>query len=232
MSNSIHSKTKSSKFSHNFSGYSVWIEPSRSESDAIVQEMKYLASKCGGAPNGVHDFSLHCTLLYNFNPSECIKGIEVSEEEICRELLVQCFKEYKAHVKSELGQDCVELDPKKYYFFSYPKEADDGRGFGCVIPMLILKNNSNLQRIHDTVARVFPPDERHSNNGRFIPHMALCYGPEIYEDDLRDYIAELENKKQHLIRKPMIGEYLSVWKTQGSLKDWKLVHRISLLKPS
>lgn len=227
MSTVIHSKTKSSKFSHDFSGYSVWLEPPRCESKAIIEEMKYLASKCGGASNGVHEFPLHCTLLYNFNPSECIKGTETSEEEICRELLMQCYKEYKSHVKSELGQDDILLNSRRFYFFPYPKDADNGRGFGCVIPMIILKNDSNLQRIHDTVARVFPPDERHSN-GRFIPHMALCYGPEIYEDELRAYMSELEKKKKHLT-KPMTGEYLSVWKTQGSLKDWKLVDRISLL---
>lgn len=227
MSKTNHTTTKSSKFSHNFSGYSVWLEPSRSQSEDIVQEMKCLASTCGGASNGVHEFSLHCTLLYNFNPYECIQCEEQSEEDICRELLAQCFQEYKSHVKSELGEDGILLDSKRYYFFCYPKEADDGRGFGCVIPMLLLKNNANLQRIHDTVARVFPPDERHSNNGRFIPHMALCYGPEIYEDDLRAYMSKLESQKQYLL-KQMTGEYLSIWKTQGSLKDWKLVDRISL----
>lgn len=230
---------KSTKFNHVFSGYSVWLEPSTSESKEIIQEMMHLANKCGGQQSGVHDFPLHCTLLYNITLDSVVdQSDEKRLEKVCRNLLIKCRDEMNSiwndpSISSTIKESNqginFQLEPKEFYFFPYPKEADHGRGFGCVIPMLLLRNHSHLQSLHDIVSKVFPPDERHSQSGGpFIPHMALCYAPEIYEDELCDYTKNvLEPMKRHLL-KPMTAKYLSVWNTQGMIQDWMLVDRISL----
>ena len=183
---------------------------------------------------------------------------------------------------------CIELNPSDFYFFPYPKEADNGRGFGCVISMLLLENNKNLQMIHDIVAEMFPPDERHGGSGKhennneeqtgnegathdkldyidegmvkdkknpdkessksihnhshntskeearqkkkskFIPHMALVYAPEVYHIPLQQSTARMKTSKAHFLKNPMRAKFLSLWSTEGTLKDWKAIAKIEL----
>ncbi len=138
-----------------------------------------------------------------------------------------------------LSDKSIFLNPTDFYFFPYPKHADNGRGFGCVIPMLLLENNENLQQLQRIVSNTFPPDERHSGsnkdgtqskkgNNKFIPHMALVYAPEIYHDKLKQRMEQMKESKQHFLTKPLKAKYLSLWSTKGMLKDWKLVCKVDL----
>jgi hypothetical protein len=264
-----------SRFDHKFEGWSVWLEPDPKQVDEMIQEMKHLSIQCGGIDQGTYTFDLHCTLLYNFNPCHMIrrspKGEDISGQhyeenngefyrKIGTQMLKKCIDKYVDILEkrdenctiSESNSPCnskeriIELNPSDFYFFHYPKEADDGRGFGCVISMLLLENNINLQDLQQVVSDIFPPDERHGNNTNtkdippndnnrqcqkkpFIPHMALVYAPEIYHDYLKHFTdSQLKNTKAHWLRKPIQAKYLSLWCTKGTLKDWKLIARVDL----
>lgn len=158
---------KSSQFTHVFSGWSIWIEPT-SESDSaknVTAEMKTMADKCGGEGNGVYFFAPHCTLLYNFNASRLVEldGNEgLSDREIGKKMLQECRHLYHHHREGRSDDDGDEtiidnemqagankntsppnLIPTSFHFFPYPKEADNGKGFACVIPFLLLLNTPN-----------------------------------------------------------------------------------------
>ena len=62
---SFKNKMSSNKFSHRFSGLSIWIEPDPEQSSQLIEEMEFLRCKCGGIDAGLHRFVPHCTLLYN-----------------------------------------------------------------------------------------------------------------------------------------------------------------------
>ena len=259
-----------SKFTHSFSGWSVWIEPSPEapETKSIEHEMESLALKCGGESSGVHRFPPHCTLLYNFNPDKLVPlhlynaksanekaatqhehahammgKIPISKEDIAKELLHKCktlHSQKCASLKSTSTcshDNNVNLRPTEFHFFPYPKEADNGKGFGCVIPLLLVENTAELSHLQRTVCQVFPPDERHckdhidrqdiANEGKFIPHMALCYAPENHRDFLEKYVNELKDQRKDLLQ-TIEAPFLSVWNTEGLLSDWKMVERIKL----
>ncbi len=166
--------------------------------------------------------------------ASCESGCN-SIEDIGRKMLLECLDLYRANDQirkqsSIVDENCeLELIPTDFYFFPYPKEADGGKGFGCVIPLLMLKNTPQLATLHSAVKHVFPSDERHSGEGStFVPHMALCYAPESYEDELRRYTEEVlkvDEEKKVLLRK-MKGSYLSLWNTQGQLKDWRCIVKV------
>ena len=268
---------KLSTFTHQFSGYSVWLSPNLPKSQSIINEMSKIAKKCGGEANGVHAFEPHCTLLYNFESNDLLKE-KYSKEASIRGLdpmggvvkatnNIDTAKEgngndslerFKKKVAEALLQKCRDmfqhnrpliddnadgsktrslLKPDSFYFFPYPKDADDGKGFGCVVPLLLLENTPPLQSLHDIVSDIFPPDERHRkgdeqrhkipNEGKFIPHMALCYAPEIYQKELEDYVETLKSNRNDLLGR-LDARFLSVWNTEGGLADWNLIARIEL----
>lgn len=124
----------------------------------------------------------------------------------------------------------IEIKPSSFYFFPYPKTADNGKGFGCVISLLILENTLQLQALHDATRSVFPPDERHDEaGGDFIPHMALVYAPESKFEWLKNKTEEMKNDAnyEHFLQ-TFHGRYLSIWSTQGTLKDWKRIASLEL----
>ncbi len=169
--------------------------------------------------------------------------IPISKEDIAKELLQKCktlHSQKYASLKSTRTcnhNNNVNLNPTEFYFFPYPKEADNGKGFGCVIPLLLVENTAELSHLQRTVCQVFPPDERHckdqmnrqdiANEGKFIPHMALCYAPENRRDFLQTYVNELQDQRKDLLQ-TVEAPFLSVWNTEGLLSDWKLVERIKL----
>jgi len=229
------------KFEHFFSGYSVWVEPCETSCVEMDAEMKALAKKCGGPSRGVHEFAPHCTLLYNINLDhfDLHEGEDIHSKgeyylkksiEIYRGKILQVLQESvsavepsdsREHDKANKTTMNVTLDnqifnfnlvPSSLYYFPYPKTADEGRGFGCVILLLLLQDvdpNSNssdvassipdtkkepkldyLRILHQSVTSVFPPDERHGEaSGKFIPHMSLVYAPES-ETWLEDLISK------------------------------------------
>lgn len=181
--------TTTPKFSHRFSGISVWIEPDPNESSQLISEMEFLRKKCGGSEAGQYTFVPHCTLLYNtsFHKEE---GDEQTDDGSCDEqqtkqqrqgesLLRQCLKEYQKQIAADTtsfnnngqptqtnnGKQLLQLIPTSQYYFPYPKTADKGKGFGCSISLLILDTTPQLKLLHDIVRNRFPPDERHGEDG-------------------------------------------------------------------
>jgi hypothetical protein len=120
---------------------------------------------------------------------------------------------------SSSSNTVLQLIPTSQYYFPYPKTADNGKGFGCCISLLILETTPHLQLLHDIVRDRFPPDERHGkdneNNSdetnqeeeegkesRFRPHMALVYAPEDHESVtsgwLERYTIQNEAEKRYM----------------------------------
>mmetsp|Transcript_6280 Transcript_6280/g.11191 ORF Transcript_6280/g.11191 Transcript_6280/m.11191 type:complete len:314 (+) Transcript_6280:233-1174(+) len=250
--------SKTTKFSHKFSGISVWLEPDPAQGVPLVEEMDYLMDQCGGPEAGMHRIIPHCTLLYNTSfPSTTVPLPLCNEDNVKsthrwnqkqqhlegEDLLRQCLREYRIRRKRECCNCSSEtpsrrmdandnsiprtkMIPTSHYYFPYPRTADDGKGFGCCISLLILETSPELQLLHDVVKNVFPPDERHGGKGdehatgeeeeeeekkedetirdevKFQPHMALIYAPEDHENVvngwLEDRTLQMEKQKQYL----------------------------------
>ena len=227
--------SSSETFLHSFEGWSVWIEPCEEESFDIVKEMEYLATKCGGAVCGVHPFVPHCTLLYNLTPLSI--DAEATKEETCRDLLHKCIdtfrQEWNADESIQNDEDDantvntqeMQLIPTDFYYFPYPKHADDGKGFGCVISLLLLEQTSILSRLHQAVTKTFPPDERQAN---FVPHLSLVYAPENKAKWLQYYTNDTLAKSRRDLLQPLTARYLSLWSTQGQVNNWYRIARVKL----
>jgi len=211
------------KFSHAFSGISVWLEPDEAQTSSLKKEMEYLMHRCGGHDAGMYRFAPHCTLLYNTSfPLKNRQKVEqndgdafdshrkIMQQQEGEELLSNCLAEY--YTRASKGSETppnIQLIPTSHYYFPYPKTADNGKGFGCAISLLILETTPALQLLHEVVKTMFPPDKRHqtatdassrhgdastvqehdSDGGdqnsqveaSFRPHMALIYAPENHE---------------------------------------------------
>lgn len=220
-----------SKFSYRFSGISVWLEPAPDESSQIITEMEYLRERCGGSEAGLYAFVPHCTLLYNtsLHPQDgsCHETTTIQQQ--AESMLRQCLKEYHTQAVDIFNDEQtlhnnrkqLQLIPTSQYYFPYPKTADNGKGFGCCISLLILETTPQLKLLHDVVRNRFPPDERHGDDGndsdddgnninnnnegvdepRFRPHMALVYAPEDQENVtngfLKRYTEQNEEEKRY-----------------------------------
>eukprot|EP00986_Skeletonema_menzelii_P018753 scaffold26700_cov147-Skeletonema_menzelii.AAC.2 len=224
------------KFSHRFSGISVWIEPDPVESSQLISEMEYLRKKCGGSEAGQYAFVPHCTLLYNTSFHKEDGGEQTNDgyddgscdEQLTKQqrqgesMLRQCLEEYQKQIAADTtfnndgqqtqtnnGKQMIQLIPTSQYYFPYPKTADNGKGFGCCISLLILDTTPHLKLLHDIVRNRFPPDERHGEDGndegaeetKFRPHMALVYAPEDQENGtnrfLEKYTAQNDQEKRY-----------------------------------
>ncbi|KAL7432152.1 hypothetical protein ACHAXM_002978 [Skeletonema potamos] len=250
------------KFSHRFSGVSVWIEPDPDLSSQLISEMEYLRLKCGGSDAGQYAFVPHCTLLYNTSlhvdggdgdqtDGSCDEQTKKQQGEY---LLRQCLEEYRKQIsdQQQTNDGNLQLIPTSQFYFHYPKTADNGKGFGCCISLLMLDTTHQLQLLHDIVRNRFPPDERHgsknsnANNDeseeegketRFTPHMALVYAPEDHENVingwLEKYTVQNEEKKQYAkwYETSTVGwnaRYLSLWSTEGTLDEWYPIFKLDL----
>jgi 2'-5' RNA ligase len=216
----------SDRFNHSFDGWSVWIEPCPSEEAEVllIREIELLADQCGGSACGVHPFVPHCTLLYNINPLKEKEGL--SKEQTCSNLLNECidtFQRVPNVNQDETETNHVQLLPTSFYLFPYPKQADNGRGFGCVISLILLNKTEALQKLYESVRAVFPPDERNE----FIPHLSLVYAPESRGEWLQSYTQEMNEERIDLL-KPFRARYLSLWSTQGNVSDWYRISRVEL----
>ncbi|KAL3775808.1 hypothetical protein ACHAW5_005070 [Stephanodiscus triporus] len=189
--------TDDKKFSHVFSGISVWLEPDPSQTSLLLNEMDFLAEKFGGRDSGVHRFLPHCTLLYNTSFPSAVRPIE-SRKMRRREgedILRKCLTEYlrlDGRNSDRNEPPRIKLTPTSHYYFPYPKSADNGKGFGCAISLLMLETTPELILLQDVIQKSFPPDERHGGVGdeggvkseekvEFRPHMTLIYAPENHE---------------------------------------------------
>ncbi|KAL9179270.1 hypothetical protein ACHAXT_008560 [Thalassiosira profunda] len=264
--------SSAAKFAHAFSGISVWLEPDPSQTSLLVKEMEHMRQRCGGVEAGMHELVPHCTLLYNTsfpNVDRCSlqnKSDVKSQRQQGVELLRRCLELYRSRrndctspSSSEMSCNTanLKLRPTSHFYFPYPKSADNGKGFGCAISLLILETTPELSALHDVVKRVFPPDERHSGASegsdgnsnaegvKFQPHVALVYAPEGHESVLSGWLEErtkqLENEKRYLqwtsnangtaAEAAWDAKYLSVWLTEGPLEEWYPIAKVDLLSP-
>jgi 2'-5' RNA ligase len=229
-------------FDHVFEGWSVWLEPAGRGDDwggdettrGIWEEARHLHASCGGDKCGLYPFVPHCTLLYNIKKPSDDNDQEQHHQRAENQLHLawRHFQQQRRGENETKTLDDSLLRPSSFYFFHYPKSADNGRGFGCVISMLLLEKTSWLQGLFESLKETFPPDERHhANNGDFIPHMALVYAPESKYDWLQDYtnnvLAQNENKRRSLLQ-PFRARYLSLWSTEGRTCDWYRIATVAL----
>lgn len=243
-------------FEHQFSGYSVWLEPAAS-SCPLQKTMDELAQNCGGPQCGLHLFAPHLTLLYNIQLDSHIISNENSDagivngenDDVCdatasraKSLLRHCLIEYQRIISStcangtDMAKEPIKMNATSYYYFPYPKSADNGRGFGCVISMLLIEKCRQLEALHDAVTSTFPPDERHGEaGGTFQPHMALVYAPEYCGPNLEKWTKAreaFEQKAQTLEEHCLLGEMpaksISLWKTEGTIDKWKRISSLDL----
>ena len=197
--------------------------------------MEYLRKKCGGSEAGQYAFVPHCTLLYNTSFRKEDGGEQTNDdyddgscdEQLTKQqrqgesMLRQCLEEYQKQIAADTtfnndgqqtqtnGKQMIQLIPTSQYYFPYPKTADNGKGFGCCISLLILDTTPHLKLLHDIVRNRFPPDERHGEDGndegaeetKFRPHMALVYAPEDQENVtnrfLEKYTAQNDQEKRY-----------------------------------
>mmetsp|Transcript_13871 Transcript_13871/g.20755 ORF Transcript_13871/g.20755 Transcript_13871/m.20755 type:complete len:230 (-) Transcript_13871:681-1370(-) len=145
-------------------------------------------------------------------------------------LLQKCIQLWNTKAHDEQ----LSLKPSNFYYFYYPKTADDGRGFGCVISMLLLHKCESLMFLQKAALSVFPPDERHAaaantakTSNSFQPHVALVYAPEMYADWLERRTNILKSCYQELLR-PIQNLYLSLWSTKGSVDQWERIARVPI----
>ena len=186
-----------SMFDHCFEGWSIWIEPE--ENDIINNTMKELSGSCGGESKGVFPFIPHLTLLYNLPPtiianSTADDGAAKQEEEGLR-LLHLCWDEFVLKEPKHSCRPCC-IVPSQWYYFHYPKSADNGRGFGCSIAMVLIRQEKWLMGLQQICQKVLGPDERLSN---FIPHLSFVYAPEIRSQYLENYVAIKQSQQVLLL---------------------------------
>ena len=242
---------------HQFSGFSVWIEPD-DQSDyyaLLLEKMSYLVKRCNHNVHSDDDvmddhvmFAPHCTLLYNVSSSDIIQD---NEKEMTR-LLIRTRDEFRKQLKERArngvpmvmedglrsdrmidetfrDEEHVICTPTSFYYFPYPKTADNGKGFGCLILMLLIQRSVELSLLHYLAVSIFPQDERHGEQkGEFQPHMALCYAsePNTWLEGEKEMMENDVDSRQLLL--PFRGRYISLWNTEGKLSEWKLVTKIEL----
>ena len=236
-----HTDTMPAKFTHRFSGISVWVEPDPSQTALLLKEMNHLLQMCGGHEAGMHEIIPHCTLLYNtsfpigkevsmcdeasthdVNSSTDEKAMSMQQQE-GESLLRECLLQYQHRYINTNRQQRIKLMPTSHYYFHYPTTADNGRGFGCAISLLILETSPELKLLQEVVKSVFPPDERHGSSAttknesrqqqkgdgeqvheevEFQPHMALIYAPEDHDSVcngwLEEHTNQMERQKEYM----------------------------------
>lgn len=221
---------------HKFSGYSVWLEPDDERARPLNDEVKRLAIECNSRIDGsAHTFAPHCTLLYNLTLEDEVQGVRLLHEarhDFRKVLAKGCNSLEKESVGlEEFSKEELTVCPTHFFYFPYPKSADNGRGFGCVIVMLILESSELLCKLQHIVARIFPSDERHGEGAKFQPHMTLCYAAEEHSSFLQDeynLLCSENTPTSKTLLMPFCGKYLSLWKTEGEIHEWKLVAKIQL----
>lgn len=190
-------------------------------------------------------------MLYNVSPDN-IRRMHADEQKhlgnkALEDLLIQLLEQVKGQFLkhadvvnggrdtseengSGSGASSVMITPTDFFYFPYPKTADNGKGFGCLILMLLLEKGYLLELLHKIIVDVFPGDERHAEEGgQFQPHMALCYAPE-YNTWLEDEKIRMEEDEdlRSVFLSSMRGHYLSLWKTEGLVREWECIHKVEL----
>jgi 2'-5' RNA ligase len=268
-SNDVLDDYDKSKFDHIFSGWSVWIEPE--DDDMIDHAMAELQTACGGPASGAASFVPHVTLMYNLPPfREDETSTTKRSNNPQQDRLQACWDEFvkkkygdnQQQTTTNIGDDDdgdhlvlssssqKTIVPTEWYSFHYPKSADDGKGFGCSIALLLIEPTEWLVSLQEICRKILGPDER----SKFTPHLSLVYAPEDRSDYLKEYV---ETKQQadkvlleggnnkatktttvvdHVVIPPPTATYngalpvkfLSLWSTQGRIQDWYRIAKIPI----
>ena len=181
--------------------------------------------------NSQYRFSLHMTLLYNFellSGSSALDNGAVSEEVAAQTYLIECREKLVQQLPFSNAMSVgLQLRPKEWLTFDYPKCADNGRGFGAAISLLLVEKDETLLAFQQAVGSVFPVDERQN----FTPHLSLVYAPQQALSVLTSKTDQLQ-KEQVLLNESMRATSLSVWSTRGKIQDWYRVSSINLTSSS
>lgn len=141
--------------SHKFSGVSIWLElePTSKFTTSIASTIESIASSASEPT-----FDPHATVLYNIDPHFLKNGDP------------QFLQKKLTEVVARLPTNEIILTPKKVVFFPYPRSADNGNGFGALMPFVLMKLSQPLVHLFEICKKLFPPDERHSGlpNSRSI----------------------------------------------------------------
>ncbi|KAL3942071.1 MAG: hypothetical protein SGBAC_003667 [Bacillariaceae sp.] len=207
-----------SKFDHVFSGLSIWLEFEVNED--LKDQMKLLENSCGGEECGVHPFIPHVTILYNIDKQNKADSSEITAEATLKE----CWKKFADSKVANKEEDDVttakaeipmnKISASDWMYFRYPKFADNGKGFGCSICLLLIEKSPWLEELHKICTEAFGLGDR----DQFHPHMSLVYAPEDREQLLVEY-TEKQRKKGVFLQKPITVKYLSLWSTQGRILE-------------
>jgi 2'-5' RNA ligase len=204
-----------SNFDHEFSGMSVWLEPEPNA--AMDRKMGFLQQCCGGDECGVSSFDPHVTLLYNIHNSRFQDGDPQAT-------LRKCWELFQSKQENHLLHDAT-ISASDWYYLHYPKSADDGKGFGCSISLLLMEKSRWLEDLQQACVNAFGQGERKG----FIPHLSMVYAPEDAEPFLVKYTGE-ERKIKTFLKEPMPLKYLSLWSTQGRISEWYPILKIPMTK--
>lgn len=120
------------------------------------------------------------------------------------------------------------LTASDWYHLHYPKSADNGKGFGCDICLLLIQPTSWLDNLWTSCCQQFGIGER----SNFIPHLSVVYAPESRGPFLKAFVERQQaaEKQQQLLESIVQrGGYLSLWSTQGPIQDWHRIAKIPLL---
>lgn len=112
-----------------------------------------------------------------------------------------------------------------------------------------------LYLLQKVVSSIFPPDERHANSdstsddpdggkgGKYVPHMSLIYAPESetwlektsrewnsirYDIDSKNDTGMRDTDEFVYEQKPIHGQYLTLWRTQGQICDWEKIAEVEI----
>eukprot|EP00518_Triparma_eleuthera_P002648 CAMPEP_0182455116 /NCGR_PEP_ID=MMETSP1319-20130603/1430_1 /TAXON_ID=172717 /ORGANISM="Bolidomonas pacifica, Strain RCC208" /LENGTH=331 /DNA_ID=CAMNT_0024653151 /DNA_START=139 /DNA_END=1131 /DNA_ORIENTATION=- len=129
---------------YRFTGLSIWLEVDEDEAKP-VQRLIDKYQTLGSEPS----FPVHATVLYSMDPALLRAG----DPEFLTEKL--------AAVVDSLPTRLIFLKPKKLVYFPYPKSADNGKGFGCLMPFFLINMSQPLVHLFEACKNSFPPDERH-----------------------------------------------------------------------
>jgi len=137
-------KVPSPRMDYEFTGVSIWLELD-AEDEPPIQAQIDRYQGLGNEPL----FPVHATVLYSMDEALLDGG----DEEFMRNRLQM--------VVDSLPTKLIFLTPKRLVYFLYPKTADNGNGFGCLMPFFLIKPSPPLVQLFEKCKDHFPPDERH-----------------------------------------------------------------------
>jgi 2'-5' RNA ligase len=242
-----------SKFDHFFSGWSVWIEPEATPELEETMEYLSTAcggEACGVAPTVPHItllYNLKELYLEDENPQDllarCWKQFQANHQHThTTNLPTNPQKESAPPAEEDIemsrSSSTTSVDdkprattigaersitPYDWYYHHYPKSADDGKGFGCSIALLLIEPSRWLQDLQEACQEILGPDER----AKFTPHLSLVYAPEAREAFLTRYIQE-QQQDNAFVGQAFRAKYMSLWSTQGRIHEWYKIAQIPL----